>query len=44
MLRDALNKSWRDHVTNKELHGKITRIRDTYTNNDRGSTVTAVET
>ena len=29
MLRAALNKSWRDHVTNKELYGTIPRITDT---------------
>ena len=29
MLRDALNKSWRDYVTNKLLYGNIPRIKDT---------------
>ena len=26
MMRSALNKSWRDHVTNKEIYGIIPRI------------------
>ena len=29
MLQAALNKSWRDHVTNKEVYGNIPRITDT---------------
>ena len=29
MMRSALNKSWRDHVTNKELYGRIPRVTDT---------------
>ena len=29
MLRTALNKSWKDHVTNKELYEQIPRITDT---------------
>ena len=29
MLRDTLNKSWRDYVKSKELYGKIPRITDT---------------
>ena len=40
MLRAALNKSWIDHVTNKEFYGKIPRITVTYANNDWGSPVT----
>ena len=33
ILRAALNKSWRVHITNKELYGIIPRITDTYMNN-----------
>ena len=29
MLRAALNKSWRDHLTNKELYANIPRISST---------------
>ena len=29
MLRAALNKSWEDHLTNKELYGEIPRITST---------------
>ena len=29
MLHASLNKSWRDHVTNKMLYRIITRITDT---------------
>ena len=28
-MHGALNKLWRDHVTNKELYGRIPRITDT---------------
>ena len=35
MLRDALNKSWRDHVTNKDLYGKLPRITDISVYNTR---------
>ena len=43
MLRAALNKSWIDHVTNKELYGIIPRITDKYSNNYLDSPVTAGE-
>ena len=29
MLRSALNISWRDHISNKDLYGKIPKITDT---------------
>ena len=29
MLRAALNISWRDHISNKDLYGKILNITDT---------------
>ena len=29
MLRAALNISWRDHMSNKDLYGKIPKITDT---------------
>ena len=29
MLRAALNISWRDHISNKDLYGKIPKITDT---------------
>ena len=45
MLRAALNKSWRDHVTNKELYSKITRITDTICEQRlRLNAITAVKT
>ena len=30
MLREALNKSWREHLTNKELYGNIPKIYPKY--------------